>query len=356
MKTIDVKLPQTSYKVSIDDWNLDEAALTIHNFLKEDRLYILTNKTIKKLYQRKLSQCFSKSFKLIWITIPEGERFKTLRTCEKIHEELVNKKANRSSFILALGGGVIGDIAGFVAATYMRGINYIQMPTTLLAQVDSSVGGKTGVDLKIGKNLVGAFYQPKAVIVLTRFLKTLPEKEMINGLAEVIKYALIADNHLFYYLDSHYENIFKHDTQTLEKITHLCLSLKAKIVAKDEKENNQRALLNFGHSVGHAIELLKHYKNIKHGEAIAMGMIYASELSASLGFLDKADVLAIKLLITKMGLPTVWPSFTETAYKKALLKDKKAQDENIQFICLTKIGKAHIEELSINNILQCLKR
>ena len=356
MKALDVKIPKAPYTIHIDNWNLDLAKDIIQKHCQEEKLYIITNTTVKKLYQKKLRPLFSPNLKAIWITIPDGERYKRLSSCEKIHEELILKKANRSSLILALGGGVVGDIAGFVAATYMRGIAYIQMPTTLLAQVDSSVGGKTGVDLKAGKNLVGAFYQPKAVIVLTHFLKTLTKKEMINGLAEVIKYALIADNHLFYYLDTHYENIFKHDTQTLDKIIHLCLSIKANIVAKDEKENDQRALLNFGHSIGHAIELLKNYKNIKHGEAVAMGMVYASELSSSLGFLAKNDLLAIKLLITKMGLVTAWPSFTKTAYKIALLKDKKAQDENIRFICLTKIGKAHIEDLSLKTILQCLKR
>ncbi len=354
MKTVNVNIPKNPYQIHITKWDWEFAIKKLKKSLKEDRLFIITNHKIKKIYQNKINKALSPHFKLIWLSIPDGEKYKNLKTYESLLNRLAQKQATRDSALLALGGGVVGDITGFVAATYMRGINYFQMPTSLLAQVDSSVGGKTGLDLVSGKNLVGSFYQPKAVFIFTDFLKTLPKKEFKCGLAEVIKYGLILDNSFFEYLNKNSKKILNKNPQTLAHIIYRSCEIKSQIVKKDEKEAGIRAILNFGHTLGHAIEVLNKYKTIKHGEAIAMGMSFATKLSAEIGASTKNHVKEIETLFKKYGLPTQWPKFSKNSYKTALLRDKKMTTENCRFICLSKTGKGQITPLSINTVLKCL--
>lgn len=352
MKTVKVNLPQSgkSYSIYITSGGVNHSLRIVKKNLSEKKLYIVTNSRIKKLHGGKIASIFGKSLDLVWILVNDSEKNKTLATCEKIVTELSKKKAHRKSMLLALGGGVIGDITGFVAAIYMRGIDYFQMPTTLLAQVDSSIGGKTGVDLKTGKNLAGAFHQPKAVFIHTDFLKTLPRREVKCGLAEIIKHSVIADKSLFDYLNRNSPSILNLNPKALEKIIFTNCQIKARIVAKDEKENSLRAILNFGHTLGHAIETLSHFKKIKHGEAVAIGMVYAAKLSHRMGISDRDYSHEIIGLLQKFGLPTKIPAFTKKNYENVLVRDKKSRGRTIRFILLKKTGKAVIVPLTTREI------
>lgn len=354
MKTLKVALLQNSYNIYINSWNLNHSINQLKKFLQEDKIYIITNTTVKKLYQKKINKAFPKHIKTIWISIPDGERYKNLSTIEKIHTRLSQKNANRKSALLALGGGVVGDIAGFVASTYMRGIKYFQMPTTLLSQVDSAVGGKTGVDLKTGKNLVGAFYQPKAVFIHTDFLKTLPKREIKCGLAEVIKYGIIWDKAFFDYLGRNSKQIKQLNPTALGKIIYRSCEIKAQVVKRDEKENSFRAILNYGHTLGHAIEALTGFKKIQHGEAVAMGMVFAADLSYLSGHSKVNYSGQISTMLKMFGLPHRYPIYSSSAYKQAILRDKKASGKIIKFILIQKIGKVSVIPLDIKNIVKWL--
>lgn len=356
MQTLRVNLtPKTkSYSIFISEWNLNHSVMLIKKTLKEKRLFIITNNTIKKLYHSKIEKIFGKHFQTNWISIADGEQYKNLTTYEKILTELSEKNAGRHSMLLALGGGVVGDMTGFVAATYMRGIDWFQMPTTLLAQVDASVGGKTGVDLKTGKNLVGAFHQPKAVFIHTHFLNTLSKRDFQCGMAEIIKYALIWDKKLFALLTRHSRDILNLKREYLEKIVFRSCQIKAEVVRRDERENSLRAILNFGHTLGHAIEVLNKFKKINHGEAVAMGMVYATKLSHKLNHSEKDFSSDVVHLLELYHLPTNWPKFNKNHYERVIQKDKKANTTNIKFILLQKIGKVHIVPLQTKEVLKCL--
>jgi 3-dehydroquinate synthase len=255
---------------------------------------------------------------------------------------MINGGLDRKSTVLALGGGIVGDIAGFAAASFMRGISFIQVPTTLLAQVDSSVGGKTGVNLSQGKNLVGAFYQPKLVFIDAAFINTLPEREFLTGLAEIVKYGIIWDENLFNYLEEHQTKIKSRDNECLIYIIDRCCSIKADIIAQDETESGLRALLNLGHSFGHAFEALTNYQKYTHGEAIAIGMIYASNLANSLGILSSIDLNRITNLIKMYGLPISFENLESVDIVTQMRKDKKNTGGKIQLILPTAIGKSKI--------------
>lgn len=354
MKTVTVALPKKAYSIHISPFDLNHSVRELKKHLKEDRIFILTNHRIKKLYRKELEKALKGRIRPEWISIPDGERHKTLATCERILTALSKKGAHRHSAILALGGGVVGDIAGFVAATYMRGIDYFQMPTTLLAQVDASVGGKTGVDLATGKNLVGAFYQPRAVFIHTEFLKTLPKREVRCGLAEVIKYAVVWDAKFFAYLKSRMREILDLNPAALAQIIERSCQIKAMVVARDEKESGTRAILNFGHTLGHAIEVIHNFKRIKHGEAIAMGMVFAARLSYQLGYSHRDHTGEITDLLTRCHLPTKWPRHPRSRYKKAILADKKGTGKTIRFILIKKIGKVAVVPLEAAEILKWL--
>jgi 3-dehydroquinate synthase len=269
---------------------------------------------------------------------------KTWQTLDRVHGELLMSRADRRTIIVALGGGVVGDLAGFAAATYQRGIPFIQVPTTLLAQVDSSVGGKTGINHVLGKNMVGAFHQPLAVIADTDTLNTLPDRELSAGLAEVVKYGAIRDMEFFLWLEDNMDHLRERDTGALAHAIRRSCELKAEIVALDEREAGPRALLNLGHTFGHAIETLEGYGTWLHGEAVAAGMVMAARLSARLGRLSASDAQRLERLISRAGLPITPPTITSERWLDAMGRDKKNDSGRITLILLDALGSAHIEK------------
>ena len=280
------------------------------------------------------------SLKTDMLSFKAGEQSKGLSTFTELLQKTHNLGLDRNSAIIALGGGVVGDIAGFVAAAYMRGIAYIQVPTSLLAMVDSSIGGKVAVDLPTGKNIVGAFYQPKKVYIDVSLLENLPKKELINGLSEIIKHAIIRDAELFKEIRNNLGKIMEKDQQALIKIVKRNCEIKAEIVEKDEKEAGLRKLVNYGHTVGHALETLTHYKKYSHGEAIAIGMAVAGSISNKIGMLSKEELVSQNSLLRKAGLPIKVPNMPLNKIISELKKDKKTVGGKIEFVLLEKIGKA----------------
>ena len=337
-ETLHVQLDERAYPIIIgasffkNGFNFDE-------WVKGKDCLIVTNEVVAPLYLKALeSQLKNKN--VVSLVLPDGESNKTLEIWTQIIDKLVKMKASRDTTIIALGGGVIGDITGFAAASYMRGISYIQVPTTLLSQVDSSVGGKTGINHIQGKNLVGAFHQPKLVLIDIDTLKTLPERELISGLAEVIKYGAIADNKFFCWLENNIEYLLTRNPETLIKAILKSCSIKAQVVGEDEFENGKRAILNFGHTFGHAIENIKGYGEILHGEAIAIGMILAAEISP----LDDIEINRLETLIKKAGLPHKIDSLKIDDMYQAMLMDKKVQSKKLRYILLRSLGEAFIDD------------
>ena len=318
----------------------------------------VTSETVYRLYGVKFSaflkKCGIENFD--FIVLPDGESTKSLKYLADIHDRLIDNGMERSDYIIAFGGGVVGDLAGFAAATYLRGINFIQVPTTLLADVDSSVGGKTGIDHPKGKNLIGSFYQPRAVLIDVDILKTLDKRELTNGFAEVIKYGASLDANFFSYLESNYKKILAYDEESLIRIIEKSCSIKADIVNQDEKESGLRSVLNFGHSLGHAIETLYNYENIKHGEAIAIGMVFAAQLSKHLGLCGEEDVARIKNLIINSGLPSDIPDFTPEQYVNAMKLDKKVSDKQIKFVLIKGIGVYEFKKLDFSFLFNYLAK
>lgn len=353
-RTLHVPLKDRSYDVFIDGGDLRFSSRKIGSLLKEPKAYVVTNTTVKRRHGARVENAFRRHFETHWIVIPDGERYKTLSTVETVLTKLSKLGANRKSLLVALGGGVVGDIAGFAAATYMRGIDFVQMPTTLLSQVDSSVGGKTGVDLATGKNLAGAFYQPRAVFVHTDFLKTLSQREFLCGLAEVIKYGVIADRRFFDFLARERGKILSRDAAALVRAVTRSLSIKAEIVGRDEREEGERAHLNYGHTLGHAVEALTGFSRVRHGEAVSMGMAFAARLSERMGVLKSEARVEIEGLVKDCGLPILWPKLPSERYLAAMKRDKKAVSGNIRFILPEKIGKVSTITVSPGEIASCL--
>lgn len=354
MSVIPVKTPSRHYSIHLFREDFARSARIIREHLSENRVYIITDKTVSRLYRGKIEKIFGRFFETVWLTISDGERHKNLITCEKLLTQLSRLGAHRKSMILALGGGVAGDIAGFVASIYMRGIDFIQMPTTLLAQVDSSVGGKTGVDLSTGKNLAGRFHQPRAVLIHTTFLKTLPAREFRCGMAEVIKYGMIADAGFFSWLEQNAPLIKKRSHKALERIITTSCRIKSKIVGQDETESGRRTMLNFGHTLAHAVETLTGYRQYNHGEAVAIGMVYATRLSNATGVCKRDESLHLIALLKKFGLPREIPSLPKSKYLSVMRRDKKSGGASLKFILLEKIGKVKTQNLSLEVIGQCL--
>lgn len=320
------------------------------------RALIVTNTTVGELYLKPLLAKLT-SVNCETLIIEDGEQFKTLTTFNKILDALANGKHHRDTTLIALGGGVVGDMTGFAAACYHRGVAFIQIPTTLLSQVDASIGGKTGVNHPMGKNLIGAFHQPQAVIIDTDTLHTLPDREFRAGIAEIIKAALIQNAQFFDWLCTNIDSISRRDPGILATAIERACIIKADIVALDEKENNIRALLNFGHTFGHAIEKILNYGTWLHGEAVAMGILMASELSVRLGWLQKSDNARIIDLITKTGLPTRLPKeINHEALHEAMTSDKKVLRDQIRFVLLRDIGKGVISnEVPESTLVELLK-
>jgi len=342
VRTVSVQLGSRSYAIKIAPSLLQTLGGECTRLKLGDRCAIITDRNAGKFFARTVfDSLVRKGFSPLLITVAAGETAKSLRTVEKCYDQLAAHRLERKSFIIALGGGVVGDLAGFVAASYLRGIPFVQLPTTLLAQVDSSVGGKTGVNLHAGKNLVGAFYQPRLVLCDLRTLETLPEREYRAGLAEVIKYGIIYDAPLFARLERDLPKILRRDETALSPVIARCCEIKAEVVSQDETERGLRAILNFGHTIGHAIENSFGYGKYLHGEAIAIGQVVEAKISEKILGLPEGETRRIESLFRQAGLP-VQIKFSGAQRKKffdAMRLDKKAKDGEVQFVLARKIGK-----------------
>ena len=347
MRIVQVPLGNRSYAIKVGDGLLSRLGVECAQLKPGQRCAVITDSNVGRHFAKAALKSLSAScFAPILISVPAGEKSKRIAVVEKCYDQLAAHRLERKSFIVALGGGVVGDLAGFVAATYLRGIPFVQVPTTLLAQVDSSVGGKTGVNLKAGKNLVGAFYQPQLVLCDLDTLKTLPKREYISGLAEVIKYGVIYDAVLFPQLERNLPKLLQRDASTLATVIARCCEIKADVVGQDETESGLRAILNFGHTIGHAIENSSGYGKFLHGEAIAIGQVAAAKLSQKILGLPSGDVARIEKLFARAGLP-VKIKLNLVQRKKlfaAMKLDKKVSGGEIKFVLAEKIGKVVWEQ------------
>jgi 3-dehydroquinate synthase len=342
VQTLQVDLGASSYPITIGSGLLTDRDLLESQIPGHD-LLIVTNDKVAKLYLAKLSGSFSQRH-IAECILPDGEQHKTLQTASWVLDALVAHKMNRDATVLALGGGVVGDIAGFAASCYQRGVGYVQIPTTLLAQVDSSVGGKTGVNHAGGKNLIGAFYQPQAVIADTDVLSTLPDRELKSGLAEVIKHGVVWDPMLFAWLEKKIPQLLARDTEALTYAISRSCEIKATVVARDEREHNLRAILNFGHTFGHAIEAATSYEKYLHGEAVALGMLIAADLSCRLGMIDATVKERLRDMLTRAGLPTDAPRIGAARAHELMQMDKKVLAGAIRLVLLQKLGRAIVTD------------
>jgi 3-dehydroquinate synthase len=342
MHTLHVDLGDRSYPIYIGRDLLSDSTL-LSQYVPGSQVVIISNTTIAPLYVDKVRRALGARSLITEVVLADGEQHKTLATLETIFDQVIADNHNRSTSFVAVGGGVVGDMTGFAAACFQRGVNFIQIPTTLLAQVDSSVGGKTAVNHPMGKNMIGAFYQPAAVFIDLNTLHTLPEREIAAGLAEVVKYGLIGDLPFYQWLCQHMPNLLaKEEAALAEAIERSCAN-KAQIVAADEREGGLRAILNLGHTFGHAIETAQGYGNWLHGEAVAMGVLLAMDLSAARGWIEAADVEAYRALLQTMSLPVEVPSdMTPQNFLDIMARDKKVVDGRMRLILLSSVGQACI--------------
>ncbi|MBU0547845.1 MAG: 3-dehydroquinate synthase [Candidatus Omnitrophica bacterium] len=341
MRKVKVKLGSRSYDIIIGKLILKKLGVYLRKLNIGSDAYIITNALLKNRYGVILSKVLLKAnFSCRFKTVSDSERSKSLESAGCVIKDLAKFDQKRRVFIIAFGGGVVGDLAGFVASVYKRGVGYIQIPTTLLAQVDSAIGGKTAVDLDLGKNLIGAFYQPRLVFSEIDFLKTLDKRQVASGMAEVIKYAIIKDNNLFCYLENRHKDVFESCPTVLEKIISSCSKIKASIASRDEKERlGLRTILNFGHTIGHAIESACGYKGYNHGEAVGLGMIAASVLSCKLGLIDNKLALRIENLIKLYGLPIRLKGVSINKIIDAYYHDKKFVGKQNKLVLIRGIAK-----------------
>ena len=340
MQTLSVALAERSYPVHVGIGLLDRSDL-ITPFLGQKKAAVVTNSTVAALYLERVAGALARDgFEVVRIVVPDGEEHKDWRTLNAIFDTLLEQRCARDTTLIALGGGVIGDLAGFAAATYQRGMPLIQIPTTLLAQVDSSVGGKTAINHPLGKNMIGAFHQPRLVLADMETLETLPERELRSGLAEVIKHGLIRDAAFFEWIETNLDRLLARDPDALEHAVVRSISIKAEIVGRDERESGVRALLNFGHTFGHAIETGLGYGVWLHGEAVAAGMVMAADLSRRVGYLSETDVARIRSLLERAGLPTTAKGITPERMRQLMQVDKKAKAGRIHFVLLERLGAA----------------
>ena len=351
MQKIVVDLGERSYPIFIGPGLLAQSHLIPMN-ISEGRVVIVSNTVVSPLYLEKVKSFFSDR-SCSQVVLPDGESFKTLETVNVIYRFLLEGKYDRKTTLVALGGGVVGDITGFVAATYLRGIDFIQVPTTLLSQVDSSVGGKTGVNHELGKNMIGAFYQPRGVIADTNVLSTLPQRELKAGFAEVLKYGLINDLNFFDWLDSNSSELLQKEPELMARLIQRSCEIKAEIVAKDERETGARALLNFGHTFGHAIEAAMGFGNVLHGEAVAMGMVMAADLSLRIGWISPREASRVRQVLERNFQLNIVPPDKVSAeqFLKFMASDKKTENNILKFILLHSIGDAEINsEIPIDSL------
>ncbi|HEX7374654.1 MAG TPA: 3-dehydroquinate synthase [Steroidobacteraceae bacterium] len=337
MQTVHIDLGERSYPILIGTGLLDQAAVVTQAVAARDVL-IVTNETVGPLYLDALRRGLEGK-RVSRVVLADGEQHKTLATLSQVLDAMVAQRLNRDACVLALGGGVVGDVAGFAAACYQRGIDYVQVPTTLLAQVDSSVGGKTGVNHPGGKNLIGAFHQPRAVLSDLATLRTLPLRELRAGLAEVVKYGLVDDADFLGWIERNTAALLALDTEALAHAVQRSCEIKARIVASDEREQGARALLNLGHTFGHAIENALGYGEWLHGEAVAVGMLLAADLSGRLGWLARADVERVQALLAGIGLPTAAPAIGASRALELMGMDKKVLAGRIRLVLLRRLGE-----------------
>jgi 3-dehydroquinate synthase len=337
-----VDLGERSYPIHIGSGLLDDAGL-FQPHVGGRRAAIVTNATVEPLYADRLAAALERAgARTMRIVLPDGEAHKTWQTLDRIFEALLKAQADRKTVLVALGGGVVGDLTGFAAATYQRGIAHLQVPTTLLAQVDSSVGGKTAINHPLGKNMVGAFHQPSAVIVDTATLATLPPREFAAGLAEVVKYGAIHDLDFLAWIEAHVADLEGRDPATLAHAIRRSCAIKAAIVAEDERETGARALLNFGHTFGHAIESAAGYGAWLHGEAVAAGMALAARFSVRTGRISQADAERLIALLARLKLPVAPPSIPRDVWLEYMGRDKKNESGRITLILLDRLGRAAV--------------
>jgi 3-dehydroquinate synthase len=354
MDTINLDLGSRSYPIYIGRGLLGDPDL-LPSMIAGEQVFIVTNETVAPLYREKV-EAILKDFQVDGIDLPDGEEFKNLEILNTIFTALLKRRYDRSATLVALGGGVVGDTAGFAAASYLRGIGLIQVPTSLLAQVDSSVGGKTAVNHPAGKNMIGAFYQPNGVVVDLDTLATLPRREYLSGLGEVIKHGCLWDEEFFQWLETHIESILKLESEKLAYLVRRNCEIKSEVVAADETESGIRTLLNLGHTFGHAIETVIGYGQWLHGEAVAVGMIMAADLSARLGMLEVGACRRVKQLVERAGLPCAPPEIAVSKFMDAMQLDKKNRGGRIRFVLLERVGRAvitgDVDEAALKETLQ----
>ena len=351
MHTFPVTTPSKKYPVYVSG-AADTAWLQpLKKIVGNSKLLIVTSPRVArncwKTFQKTLQPLGLKHETLL---MADGEEHKNIQTVAKAYAGFVRKKVDRSTCVLILGGGVLGDMGGFVASTFLRGVRFVQVPTTLVGQVDSSIGGKLGIDLPEGKNLVGVFAQPEAVFCHTPFLKTLPLRELKGGLGEVIKYGVIEDKALFHFVSQNLGKILKADAASLLEIVKKSVAIKARVVSEDEKESGLRMILNFGHTYGHALERLTHYKKFHHGEAVGVGMVWAGRISCRLGLCSKDVSAQIDDLVARAGLPVKMPVYPAGQWKRALEVDKKSRSGMIQYVFVREIGRVETRPISAQDL------
>jgi 3-dehydroquinate synthase len=357
MERVGIELGERSYDILIGSGIRKQVGKLLKSVFEPSRVIVITHPSINELYGEEVVTNFiQQGWTTDIIEVPEGESSKSLSQAEKLYDHLLELNCDRKSVLVALGGGVIGDLVGFVAATYQRGIPFIQVPTTLLSLVDSSVGGKTAVNHPKGKNIIGAFYQPRLVVADLETLQTLSQKEYRAGLAEVVKYGVIADVKLFEFLETNYKEIINLDHNFLTHIVETSCAIKANVVEKDERESHYRMILNFGHTFGHAIESLTEYSQFVHGEAVAIGMVLATKLSYSVDKCSKDVPKRLENLLKNLGLPVDMPALNSSEVIKSLYHDKKTVENKIKFILVKEIGLIEIvDQVSEEEILKVLR-
>ncbi len=357
MEIVRVGLGDRSYDITIGTDCLSLLGSHCRGVSLAGKAAVITNPTVAALYlERVLQSLHAAGYETAVITIPDGEEYKNAATLETIYDRLLEEGLHRGAFIVALGGGVIGDIAGYAAATFLRGIPFVQVPTTLLAQVDSSVGGKTGINHPRGKNLIGAFYQPRLVLIDLLTLDTLPWREYLCGLAEALKYGIVLDRGLFDYISTNVAAIKAIDKSAMMHVVAACCGIKASVVERDEREGGLRAVLNYGHTIGHAVETLTEYRRFKHGEAVAIGMAQIAMLSGQRGLADSDETRRILALMEEIGFTLDLPMFPLDEYVRVIGHDKKKSDAGVSFIFNRGIGGFAIEKITdLHALLSGLK-
>ena len=352
MQTVRVDLGERSYPIHIGRDLLAGVGGRLQELRCARKVAVISNTVVGPLYLARVEESLRQAgFAPTAIELPDGEEHKNFAWLTFLYDRMIDAGLERNSAVIALGGGVVGDMAGFAASTLLRGVPYVQLPTTLLAQVDSSVGGKTGVNHATGKNLIGTFFQPRFVLVDTDTLKTLPRREFLAGLSEVIKYGVILDPELFALVERELKAILALDQNVLAEVIRVCCTLKAMVVSEDEREADYRAILNFGHTVGHALEALTEYKRYVHGEAVSVGMSFAARISHARGFCTAEVVERVVQLLKRAGLPTEMPKdISGKPLALAIKADKKAAGEKVRFVCIDGIGQTRFDFMTAEEI------